>query len=82
MQCKFTNNLHPDKTLMFNISGFKLRAVSIESRGMPENLTSRQMVSVGTSDILRGVSRLFGCCFGSGGCFFSSLGGCRSCFFA
>lgn len=31
MQRKFTNNLHPDKTLMFNISGFKLRAVSIES---------------------------------------------------
>lgn len=82
MQRKFTNNLHPDKTLMFNISGFKLRAVSIESRGMPENLTSRQMVSVGTSDILRSVSRLFGCCFGSGGCIFGGFCGCRSCFFA
>ena len=28
MQRKFTNNLHHDKTLMFNISGFKLRVVS------------------------------------------------------
>lgn len=79
---KFTNNLHHDKTLMFNISGFKLRAVSIGSVAMSENLTSRQMVSVGTSDILRSVSRLFGCCFGSGGCIFGGFCGCRSCFFA
>ena len=35
---KFTNNLHHDKTLMFNISGFKLRAVSIGSVVMSENL--------------------------------------------